>query len=80
TGEVGVVVEQNRVRRLRPKVLIVLDGERTELEQLRMLDLAKVPGDPKNKNGVWIIEGHEHGAFGINPRKYFHTDGKFSES
>ena len=31
TGEVAIVIEQNRVRRLRPKLMLVLDGAKRDL-------------------------------------------------
>ncbi|MFS1523277.1 HD-GYP domain-containing protein [Microbulbifer sp. 2304DJ12-6] len=40
TGEVGVVVEQNYGRRLRPKVMIILDGHKRQLSKPRLFDLA----------------------------------------
>ncbi|MCO1332965.1 DUF3391 domain-containing protein [Microbulbifer sp. OS29] len=42
TGEVGVVVEQTYDRRLRPKVMIILDREKRELSRPRLCDLAEV--------------------------------------
>ncbi len=41
TGEVGVVVEQNFARRLKPKVMIVLDACKHELSKPFLLDLAE---------------------------------------
>ncbi|WP_444902346.1 HD-GYP domain-containing protein [Microbulbifer sp. SSSA007] len=40
-GEVGVVVEQTYDRRLRPKVMIVLDENKRQLNKPRLLDLAE---------------------------------------
>jgi HD-GYP domain-containing protein (c-di-GMP phosphodiesterase class II) len=39
TGEVGVVVEQNFERRLKPKVMLVLDARKGLLSEPRLLDL-----------------------------------------
>ena len=39
TGEVGVVVAQNRVRRLRPKVMVILDRDKQKLENFSIVDL-----------------------------------------
>lgn len=41
TGEVGVVVEQNFDRRLKPKVMIVLDTYKQELPEGRLIDMAE---------------------------------------
>jgi len=41
TGEVGVVVEQNFERRLKPKVMLVLDALKQPLAQHKLLDLSE---------------------------------------
>jgi putative nucleotidyltransferase with HDIG domain len=71
TGEIGIVIEQNRVRRLRPKVLIVLDDARLPLERLRSVDLRELPSEPGTSGAVWIERGLEPGAFGIDPADYY---------
>lgn len=71
TGEVGIVVEQNRIRRLRPKVLLVLDADKQPLREFRSLDLRQCPSDPSERNASWIVRGHETGAFGLDPKNYF---------
>jgi len=43
TGEVGVVIAQNTVRRLQPRVMVVLDRERHPLQPHKILDLLKEP-------------------------------------
>ena len=71
TGEVAVVIEQNRVRRLRPKVMLILDRGKKVLRKSKTLDLQKVPCDEGQRRARWIIHGHEAGAFDINPNEYF---------
>lgn len=71
TGEVGIVVEQNRVRRLRPKVLLVLGADRRPLGEHRIVDLGRLPSDQGARNARWIARGHESGAFGLDPKNYF---------
>ena len=50
TGEVGLVIAQNLVRRLQPRVMVVLDRSGTLVRPHRILDLIKDPltasGDP----------------------------------
>ena len=41
-GEIAVVVEQNFSRRLKPKVMIVMDAMRNRLDRPRLLDLAEL--------------------------------------
>jgi hypothetical protein len=71
TGEVGIVVEQNRIRRLRPKVMLVLNADKQPLAAYRTLDLRKCPSDQHDDKAYWIVKGHETGAFGLDPKNYF---------
>lgn len=71
TGEVGIVIEQNRVRRLRPKVMLLLDSAKQPIAEHITLDLRQLPGDAGNPKACWIDKGHEPGAFGIDPKDYF---------
>ena len=50
TGEIGIVIAQNTVRRLQPRVMVVLDSQRQPLIPQKVLDLIKepraTPGEP----------------------------------
>jgi len=71
SGEIGIVIEQNRVRRLRPKVMIVLDAGKQPLHDFRTVDLRRCESDENHADAVWIVRGHEAGAFGLDPKNYF---------
>lgn len=73
TGEVGIVVGQNRFRRLRPELMIVVGPDKQALDDYRMLDLQTCPENnvADNQQAVWITRGHEAGAFGIDPTEHF---------
>lgn len=71
SGEVGIVIEQNRIRRLRPKVMLLLDSSKEPLKKHKTIDLRKLPSDAGNTKSRWIVQGHEGGAFGIDPKDYF---------
>jgi HD-GYP domain-containing protein (c-di-GMP phosphodiesterase class II) len=71
SGEVGIVIEQNRVRRLRPKMMLLLDRDKQPLPKPQTIDLRKLPSDARDANSRWIAQGHEAGAFGIDPKNYF---------
>ena len=71
TGEVGIVVEQNRVRRLRPKVMLVLDAQKRPVSGCRTVDLRKCSSDQREQDAYWIVSGYEAGAFGLDPKNYF---------
>lgn len=70
SGEVAIVVAQNRTRRLRPRVMLVLDEEKVALERNSILDLGdELPGP--GERPLEIITSHDSGAFGIDPQRYF---------
>ena len=71
TGEVGIVVEQNALRRLRPKVMLILDGKKQLRRDFPIMDLAEVSGDSDDPGAVWIVQGLQPGAYGIEPREYY---------
>lgn len=66
TGEVGIVIAENRERRLRPKVLLLLDEQKHALKESLMLNLRDIEytdtGEPLD-----IIASLEPGAYGISP-------------
>lgn len=72
TGEVGVVIAQNRFRRLRPEVMLVLDAQKKMREEFTSLNLlTHGEGNGKTEPTLWITHGLEHGAYGIDPKEYF---------
>jgi HD-GYP domain-containing protein (c-di-GMP phosphodiesterase class II) len=71
SGEIGIVVEQNPIRRLRPKIMVVLDAAHQPLTECRTIDLRRCPSDQNDPAASWIVRGHENGAFGIDPKNYF---------
>lgn len=70
TGEVGVVVSQNRVHRLRPQVMLILDADKRMRRDFPVRDLdAQIIGD--EDDSLWIDRGLEPGAYGIDPAEYY---------
>lgn len=70
-GSVGVVLEQNPNNVLRPKVLLLLDENRNPLPEREVLEMRDLPLDATVPGARWIVGGHEHGAFGIDPADIF---------
>ena len=69
-GRVGLVLEQNRVNPLQPKLLLLRSPKGRRLKPLRVLNPVDWPqGDDARM--LSITRGHEHGAFGIDPADYF---------
>ena len=71
TGEVAVVTAQSRIRRLRPEIMIILDAEKQQLADYRVVDLNQVSATADNQVSLWIEQGLEPGAYGIDPAEYY---------
>lgn len=71
TGEVAVVTAQSRMRRLRPEVMIVLDAGKQALDEYRLVDLNRVSAAAGDPSSLWIEQGLEPGAFGVDPAEYY---------
>jgi len=71
TGEVGVVVAQNRIRRLRPKVMLILDRDKQKLQRFPIIDLRNQLSDQAGRQSLWIEQGLAPGAYDIDPGEYY---------
>lgn len=71
TGEVAIVIEQNVARRLRPKLLVILNADRQPVQRNKTIDLSNLPDRADKKNALWIQGGFEAGSFNIDPKDYF---------
>ncbi len=69
TGEVAVVISHNKVRRLKPRVLIISGKDKTPSKNPTTLDLLHPPGTYKTLPS--ILSGLPTGAYGLNPREYY---------
>jgi HD-GYP domain-containing protein (c-di-GMP phosphodiesterase class II) len=70
SGEVGVVVGQNRVRRLKPRVMVLLDSGKNVLQSPFYLDLTE---DLPSGDGspYQIRRALRAGSFGIEPTEFY---------
>lgn len=66
--EVGVVIAQNPERRLRPKLLVLLDGDKKPASRPRYLDMLKTTHDAAGEP-LRIITSLLPGSFGVDPAK-----------
>ncbi len=71
TGEVAIVMQQNPVRRLRPKVMLILDDNKEMRKKFPIIDLRELPADVNDPDAVWIDCGLDFGSFGIDPEMYY---------
>jgi HD-GYP domain-containing protein (c-di-GMP phosphodiesterase class II) len=68
TGEIAVVMVQNRIRRLRPRVVVVTDPDKRPLAEYRVVDLMD-PGE--NEAPVDIVRSLAAGDHAIDTRGLF---------
>jgi HD-GYP domain-containing protein (c-di-GMP phosphodiesterase class II) len=66
TGEVGVVFSQNTGRRLRPRVMLILDAGKQPRNQLVITDLSATDAE-----ALRITRELPVGEYGVNAREYF---------
>ncbi|MEM9744121.1 MAG: HD-GYP domain-containing protein [Pseudomonadota bacterium] len=71
TGEVGIVVAQNNVRRLRPKVMLVMSRDGKRIANPTTIDLMKYAQDTHGQDPVWIVKELEPGTHGLDASEYF---------
>ncbi len=71
TGEVGVVVAQHGTRRLKPKIILLLDAEKQPRSHLVIVDLSSQDKDESSTLSWWITKELPRNAYGIDPAKYF---------
>jgi len=70
TGEVAIVIEQNQVRRLFPKIIVILDQNQKSLDHPPIRDMMlDANEDPDNL--VTIKKSLKPGSYGIDPEDFY---------
>jgi hypothetical protein len=70
SGEIGIVVEQFSDRRLRPKVMLILDENRFPRNELKIINLG-AQDESNQTRSLWITHELPKGSHGINASQYF---------
>jgi HD-GYP domain-containing protein (c-di-GMP phosphodiesterase class II) len=70
TGEVAVVIAQNRVRRLKPRVLVLLAPDKSLNPSPVSLDLIYEPPSADGSS-YRILRALQRGAYGLDPREFY---------
>lgn len=70
TGEVGVVIQQNSVRRLLPRIMILLNPDKTKNEYPPTINLLNSPPSPTGEP-YRIVRGLPPDSYGLNPSSYY---------
>lgn len=68
SGEVAVVVRQSKVRRLKPRLLVISGPDKVPAPSPSMLDLLYQSADSEP---VHIVHGLATGAYGLDAREYY---------
>lgn len=70
SGEVGMVIAQNRIRRLKPRIMLLLDGQKTPMTAPLILDLI---ADPMGPGGIpyRVIKDLPAGSHGIDAKEFY---------
>jgi HD-GYP domain-containing protein (c-di-GMP phosphodiesterase class II) len=66
TGDVGVVVQQNRVQRSRPRILLMLDADKAVVRTYRVVDLRDL-----EHAAVRIAHALPNDAYGLSANDYY---------
>jgi len=70
TGEVGVVIQQNQVRRLQPRIMIILTPEKIKYTAPITIDLLNAPTTPSGEP-YKIVKGISSDSYGLNLSDFF---------
>jgi len=70
SGEVGIVMAQNKTRRMSPKVMLLLDKNKEAYAEYKVIDLNNVPSE-NNENPLTIFRGLDPGAYGIDQTEFY---------
>jgi HD-GYP domain-containing protein (c-di-GMP phosphodiesterase class II) len=70
TGEVAVVIQQNQVRRLLPRLMVILGPDKTKNEFPATLDLLNAPKTPDGES-YKIVRGIPPDSYGININEFY---------
>ena len=70
TGEIGIVIAQNPLLRLQPRVMVIKDAKGFEIRPYRMLDLSKSPKATPDEP-YRIRRTLEYDAIKVDPRELF---------
>lgn len=72
SGEVAVVVNHSKVRRLKPRVLIISGPDKSPLPHPATLDLLYQPQETETPP-LYILRGLQAGAYALDAREYYLT-------
>ena len=51
--------------------MLILGPDKSKRKEFPIIDLKKLPADETLTDAVWIVQGLDFGAFGIDPAKFY---------
>lgn len=70
SGEVGVVMAQNKTRRMSPQVMLLLNKDKKPFPDYQIIDLMNQPAE-YNDNPLTILRGLDPGDYGVDPTEFY---------
>ena len=70
TGEVGIVMAQNKTRRMSPQVMLILDKHKKTFPDYLIVDLMNQPSE-YDENPLTILRGLDPGSYNIDPTEFY---------
>jgi HD-GYP domain-containing protein (c-di-GMP phosphodiesterase class II) len=70
SGEVAIVMAQNKTRRMSPQIMLLLDKDKKPYEEYQMIDLINQPSS-YDDNPLTIYRGLDPGAYGLDPTEFY---------
>ena len=70
SGEVAIVMSQNKTRRMSPQVMLLLDKDKKPYEEYQMIDLVNQPSS-YDDDPLTIYRGLDPGAYGLDPTEFY---------
>ncbi len=71
TGEIGIVTKQNKIRRLRPEVMVVMSPDKRLLDDFKVIDLNDETVSQDTRDSIWIERGLPPGTHDIDPTEFY---------
>ncbi len=70
SGEVAIVMAQNKTRRMSPQIMLLLDKDKKPYEEYQMIDLVNQPSS-YDDDPLTIYRGLDPGAYGLDPTEFY---------
>ena len=70
SGEVGIVMAQNKTRRMSPQVMLILDKDKKHFPDYLIVDLMNQPAE-YNDDPLTILRGLDPGSYDIDPTEFY---------